>query len=320
MAGEETILTEEQERRLRNLLSDVPDETFKDMLCDVRIMKYPAREQLCRQGEYADKFFILITGEVGVYAEVGDEMFQIDKIRDGCFGEIALLLNRKRTAFIYTKEETKVLEISRPHFIRLVRHCPEFANTVTRMVIERMVEQDKAALSRVKPQPKERDAAIKYTLGEYTFVRPVFGPPEEDKQYETDILMIMPFRDDLTAVYENYVKRVASKLGLVIKRADDFFSQHSIVSEIWAVTNAAKLVIADCTTKNPNVFYELGIAHTLGKPTIQISQQINDIPFDLQQWRYILYDPSISGMAKFEKELEEAIVKIRRWEKPAFND
>jgi nucleoside 2-deoxyribosyltransferase len=65
--------------------------------------------------------------------------------------------------------------------------------------------------------------------------------------------------------------------------------------DIWKQINQAKVVIADLTFKNPNVFYELGLAHAIGKPVVLIAQTIDDIPFDLRSVRIVIYTDSPKG-------------------------
>lgn len=66
-------------------------------------------------------------------------------------------------------------------------------------------------------------------------------------------------------------------------------------------------MIADLTGRNPNVFYELGIAHAVSNKTIMTAQQIEDVPFDLQSYRVILYDQMIAGSRKLFSDLDAAI-------------
>ena len=99
------------------------------------------------------------------------------------------------------------------------------------------------------------------------------------------------------------MKTVAEKLNRSIARADDFFTAGSVISDIWDGINAAKIVLADCSGRNPNVFYEIGMAHTLGKPVILTAQKKDDIPFDVQHIRAILYDFTPRGMQDYEENL-----------------
>ena len=110
----------------------------------------------------------------------------------------------------------------------------------------------------------------------------------------------MPFTDELKPVYEDHVKAVTQRLGLTAVRADVFFAANSIMSDVWNAINQARILIADCTGRNPNVFYELGIAHTLGKPVILIAQSADDIPFDIRHIRTIVYNFTPRGMRDFE--------------------
>jgi nucleoside 2-deoxyribosyltransferase len=129
-------------------------------------------------------------------------------------------------------------------------------------------------------------------------------------RYQSDILVLMPFADQMRPVYEDHMMTVARKLGMSIARADDFFTSERIMDEIWTAMVNAKTILADCTGRNPNVFYEIGLAHALGKPTILITQNDDDVPFDLRHRRYIKYSYTPRGMKEFEESLESTINTI----------
>jgi hypothetical protein len=106
---------------------------------------------------------------------------------------------------------------------------------------------------------------------------------------------------------------VVSELNLTIKRGDDFASlSGSIINEIWAALNACHLVIVETTEVNANVYYELGIAHTLGKPAILLTQEkeVQKLPFDIRHLRFIVYENTIPGGEKLEADLKKAIIWI----------
>jgi len=138
-------------------------------------------------------------------------------------------------------------------------------------------------------------------------VNSIFGTP--NRRYAFYLFVLMPFAPDLKPIYDNHIKKVADTLDLYIARADDFFSQNSIMHEIWSAIYNATILIADCTGKNPNVFYEIGIAHTLDKPVILITQNPDDVPFDLRHRRYIQYAYTPLGMEKFERDLAATILE-----------
>jgi hypothetical protein len=144
-------------------------------------------------------------------------------------------------------------------------------------------------------------------------VKPIFGNPSTRSQFRSDIFMIMPFRDNFNIVYEEKIKPIVTDLNLTIKRGDDFSSTTgSIIQEVWAAINACRLVIVEATEVNANVYYELGIAHTQGKPAILITQAENleDLPFDLRHRRFIHYSNTIAGGKELERELRRMIIWI----------
>jgi hypothetical protein len=126
-----------------------------------------------------------------------------------------------------------------------------------------------------------------------------------------DIFMVMPFEEPYNSIYTESIVPIANDLNLTIKRGDEFTSQQGvIISEVWAALNGCRLVIADASLPNPNVYYELGIAHTLGKPTILLTSQadFDEVPFDIQHLRFIVYENSIAGGHKLREDLKKAIL------------
>lgn len=154
----------------------------------------------------------------------------------------------------------------------------------------------------------ERTVAMEKQLGVSLIqqVSPIFGEPRKSKRW-TDLFVLMPFEPNLKPIFDDHIKKVALELGLSCSRADDFFSSGSIISDVWSAIYHAKIIVADCTHRNPNVFYEIGVAHTLGKKTVLLSQSIEDIPFDLRHLRVIVYTYTPRGIAQFEESLKATI-------------
>lgn len=111
--------------------------------------------------------------------------------------------------------------------------------------------------------------------------------PTKDKEI---CFVIMPFGGWLDDYYGDIYRPAIEDAGLEPRRADDLYRPSTIVNDIWAYTKKARLILADLSGKNPNVFYELGLAHALGKPAILISESITDVPFDLRALRVLDYD------------------------------
>jgi len=80
-----------------------------------------------------------------------------------------------------------------------------------------------------------------------------------------------------------------------------------MISDLWNAIWSAKVIIADCTGRNGNVFYEIGVAHTIGRAVILTAQTKNDIPFDLGHVRHIQYEYNPRGMKDFEQRLASTI-------------
>ena len=128
-------------------------------------------------------------------------------------------------------------------------------------------------------------------------VVPMFGRPQPlpiDQQ--VDVFVLMPFKAKLEAIYSRHIKKIAEELGLKILRADEMFSPKPFMEKVWDGICAAQLVLADCTEKNPNVFYEIGMAHTVGKKVVLITRSNKDIPSDIKHFDYIPYNYRPEGV------------------------
>lgn len=103
--------------------------------------------------------------------------------------------------------------------------------------------------------------------------------------------VMMPFASPLGDYYKQIYEPAIRKAGLNPIRADqDIFGTGKIIDQIWNGINSAKVLIAELTKRNPNVFYELGLAHALKKPVVLVSSNEEDVPFDLHHIRVIYYD------------------------------
>lgn len=101
--------------------------------------------------------------------------------------------------------------------------------------------------------------------------------------------IVMPFSLDWSDDVHRILSSVCKSLAVQPMRGDDVFKPSDILVDIWQSINVADFVIADISGRNPNVLYELGIAHTLAKPVLIISKNADDIPIDLSTRRVIIY-------------------------------
>lgn len=102
------------------------------------------------------------------------------------------------------------------------------------------------------------------------------------------VAIMMPFHKKYDGVHR-VIKDVCDKLDLIARRADDMWQHPTIIQDIFTLLYQADVVVAEFTGSNPNVLYETGIAHTLGRTVIPITQNIKDVPFDMRHHRVIQY-------------------------------
>lgn len=138
------------------------------------------------------------------------------------------------------------------------------------------------------------------------------GPPKMSPQvfeFPTDsprepdlVAVMMPFGAEFTPVYAA-IRDAVEGMGLRCHRADDIWENHHIMDDVISLIWRAQVVVADLTAKNPNVFYETGIAHSLGRGVIQIAQSIDDVPFDLRPIRTLTYLANGEGLGSLRGNL-----------------
>lgn len=123
--------------------------------------------------------------------------------------------------------------------------------------------------------------------------------------------VIMPFGGHFDNYYSEIYAPAIEASGLTSKRADNLFRPGSIVEDIWRFTKEAKIILADLSQKNPNVFYELGLAHAITKPAILVVENIEHVPFDLRNLRVHIYDKNDSNWGeKLKGKIRKSIAEI----------
>ncbi len=134
------------------------------------------------------------------------------------------------------------------------------------------------------------------------------------------VFVLMPFDEGFTPVYSDFIKEVLEQEGFKVLRADDIQSQQNILRDIIQGIAEGDLIIADLTSSNPNVYYELGIAHALGKPVIHLVQSpVEDVPFDLRSYRLMTYNTHFAEINQAREKLAEYARKFREGGLPTGN-
>lgn len=126
--------------------------------------------------------------------------------------------------------------------------------------------------------------------------------------------VMMPFADPLGAYYASVYQPAIEKAKLKPVRADaEIFGTGKIIDQIWTGINSARVLVAELTGRNPNVLYELGLAHALRKPVVLVSSNEGDVPFDVRHVRVIYYnvtDP-FWGQKLIDKVAENILSALR---------
>lgn len=120
--------------------------------------------------------------------------------------------------------------------------------------------------------------------------------------------VLMPFSKPFDDVYRAVIAPAVRQAGLEGMRADEMFAPGSIMEQIRSAIQQSRLCVADLTGRNPNVLYELGIAQTLGKPCILLTQDMDDVPFDVRQYRVIQYNLQPTTLDRAQTDLVRSIM------------
>lgn len=151
-----------------------------------------------------------------------------------------------------------------------------------------------------------------------TFAPNVFQVP--DGYVELDLVAVMmPFTMESNATHAA-IKGACTLNGMRCQRVDDIWEESAIIQDIFNLIFRAQVVIVDFSGRNSNVMYETGIAHTLGKHVIPVTQSIDDVPFDIRHHRVLKYLANTEGMVSLQaalaKKLQQFAVKPLAPSKP----
>ncbi|CAD0358706.1 hypothetical protein [Xanthomonas hortorum] len=137
----------------------------------------------------------------------------------------------------------------------------------------------------------------------------VFQIAEHENIEPLLVSAMMPFDASFNPIYAA-IQLASTNASLRCRRADDIWENPAVIQDVVSLIDRSRIVICDCTGRNPNVFYEAGIAHTLGREVILIAQSGQDIPFDLRHLRFVPYVNSAKGLIALVATLQEKMLMI----------
>lgn len=128
---------------------------------------------------------------------------------------------------------------------------------------------------------------------------------------ENIAFVVMQFTDEFNALFKEVIAPVCKSFDFTAVRADDIYNNGLIIEDIARSIRESSMVIADITPNNPNVYYEVGYAHGLAKPTILLAEKSRgSLPFDVSGHRTIFYDNTIGGKSNVEEKLKRHIANL----------
>lgn len=130
---------------------------------------------------------------------------------------------------------------------------------------------------------------------------------KSDEARPPRIFVAMPFSREFNDVYLLGIREVAEKLGCVVERADEIEHNGYIVDVITDRLRSCDVLVADTSTRNPNVFYEIGYGHALGVPTVLLCREGEDLPFDVSAVNHIVYGSIVDLREKLERRLRSLL-------------
>lgn len=132
--------------------------------------------------------------------------------------------------------------------------------------------------------------------------------PTRETKPRVFVFVLMPFHRSFKDIYEVGIKPACERAGAYCERVDEQVYDGSILARIYNQIAKADVIVADMTDHNSNVFYETGYAHALNKRVILLTQNADDIPFDLKHEPHIVYSGA-GKIASLKAQLEPRI----RW-------
>ena len=119
------------------------------------------------------------------------------------------------------------------------------------------------------------------------------------------VMVLMPFADTLRDHYELGIKPAVVRAGCRCIRVDEEFILDDVVSQMRRLIAEADILVAEVSQPNPNVYYEVGYAHGLGKDVLFLADRAEGLPFDTRGIQHIVY----KDITDLGASLEEALTR-----------
>lgn len=187
-------------------------------------------------------------------------------------------------------------------------------------VLRQMVQQDPDNLVKIQdyvrrvhrgkaPESGDDISSHKEPGRRIVFAPSVFNVPDGDPDPNL-VAVMMPFDAAFNPVF-TAITKACFVTDFDWQRADDMWEHSTVIQDIFSLIFRSTIVVCDFSGRNPNVFYEAGIAHTLGKHVIPLARSEDDIPFDLRHHRYLQYLNNTQGLEDLSTGLAKRLATLR---------
>lgn len=209
-------------------------------------------------------------------------------------------ISSRKLAALATELDITAWELNRTHWAVKDINLPRVLRAA-RILTERKIQELGAESRFVR-------LAVSAPINELHVKPSVFRLPE-GKIEEDLVSMMVPFNASFEKVSAT-IKAACKDSQLRCQRADDIWEQAEVIQDIFSLIYRSRIVVCDFSGRNPNVLYEAGIAHTLGRPVIPIVQNLDDIPFDLRHLRCIRYHDNGEGRERLRADISSRLRAI----------
>ena len=140
--------------------------------------------------------------------------------------------------------------------------------------------------------------------------------PKDNKKL---CFVLMPFKEEMKTVYDDAIKPAIEAAGFKSLRVDELKGAFNINRKIVEYIFTSDAIVADLTHWNPNVFYEMGVAHAIDNKTIMIIHKKDELPFDVRTYKCIQYEQTKAGLEKLKSHIIDYLECFDEWRKEPTN-
>lgn len=150
---------------------------------------------------------------------------------------------------------------------------------------ERWIDANHLLITGQRHQPEH---LVQRVIDPEGFIKSYGINPQDIQVNPRQVFVLTPFLESERKVF-SAIKAVCDRVGYVAVRGDELRAEGEILPQIVSGIVGSRIIIANISGRNPNVFFELGIAMALGKQTILVSDTMSDVPFDVMARRIVFY-------------------------------